>query len=416
MLAAGIGVSITTAVAALPTVLLAFMDAQPGGLNDPSLVRALGDLNTIFFSLTSVMTAVFLAALGWAMLRGDAGTDWLGWLMLVVAAFNCVAVWIGVTFSSYHGHAWLIIGWGAYVGFLDRDADRRRLAARATHGDGAALVAVRSAPRERLPTHGPFVLMATAARSARPARTGGATSARRTRPLSRDYGGDPRSAELADSIGRHQRVISEHEGAMLRDIAEFDRTEAWRGDGSLSMRDWLVAHCHVSRARARTLVESAAKAKDLPALSGALSDGRLTLDVFAPLASVATPETDADLAQASEHWTPKQARQLVSEVKGATDADAAAQFRRRFVRFDDERRLIWAQLTGDSYAVVKSAVLGRARRHDHPSASDPDYVRFESRCADALLEICIEQGRRAAPDPRPPTAEERRSTVAPARR
>jgi hypothetical protein len=199
---------------------------------------------------------------------------------------------------------------------------------------------------------------------------------------------------LADSIGRHQRAISEHEGAMLLDIAEFDQTEAWRGDGALSMRDWLTARCHVSRARARNLVESAAKAKDLPALSGALSDGRLTLDVFAPLASVATPETDAELARASEHWTPKQARELVSEVKGATDADSASQFRHRFVRFDDERRLMWAQLTGDSYALVKSAVLARARRHDHPSANDPDYVRFESRCADALLQICVEQGRK----------------------
>jgi hypothetical protein len=118
VLASGIGVSITTAIAALPTVLLAFMDAQPGGLNDPSLVRALGDLNTIFFSVTSVMTAVFLAALGWAMLRAELGTRWLGSLALVVAIFNCIAVWIGVTFSSYHGHAWLIIGWGAYVGFL----------------------------------------------------------------------------------------------------------------------------------------------------------------------------------------------------------------------------------------------------------------------------------------------------------
>ncbi len=180
---------------------------------------------------------------------------------------------------------------------------------------------------------------------------------------------------------------------MLGDIAEFDRTEAWRGDGSLSMRDWLVARCHVSRARARTLVEAAQKVKELPALSDALSDGRLTLDVFAPLAAVATPETDADLAQAAEHWTPKQARQMVAEVKGSTDAEAAAQFRRRFVRFDDERCMLWAQLTGDAYALVKSAVLGRARRHDHPSASDPDYVRFESRCADALLDICIEQGR-----------------------
>ncbi len=181
---------------------------------------------------------------------------------------------------------------------------------------------------------------------------------------------------------------------MLLDIAEFDRTEAWRGDGSLSMRDWLVAHCHVSRARARTLVEAAAKANELPALSGALSEGRLTLDVFAPLASVATPETDADLARVSEHWTPKQARELVSEVKGVTDAEAAARFERRFVRFDDERCLIWAQLAGDSFALVKSAILGRARVHGHPSANDPDYVRFESRCADALLQICIEQGRK----------------------
>ena len=199
---------------------------------------------------------------------------------------------------------------------------------------------------------------------------------------------------------------------MLLDIAEFDRTEAWRGDGSLSMRDWLIARCHVSRARARTLVESAAKAIELPALSGALSDGRLTLDVFAPLVSVATGETDAALARAAEHWTPKQARELVSEVKGASDADAASQFQHRYVRFDDERRLIWAQLTGDSYAVVKSSLLGRARRHDHPSASDPDYVRFESRCADALLQICVEQGRKQ-PSTRAAAATVTASTAAP---
>jgi hypothetical protein len=200
---------------------------------------------------------------------------------------------------------------------------------------------------------------------------------------------------LAQSIGQHQRAISEHEGAMLRDIAEFDRTEAWRGDGALSMRDWLVAQCHVSRSRARTLTDAAAKVRSLPALSDALCDGRLTLDVFAPLAAVATPKTDADLAEAAERWTPRQARQLVAEVKGASDADAAAQFQRRFVRFDDERRMVWAQLTGDAYAVVKSAVLSRARRHDHPSSCDPDFVRFESRCADALLQICVEQGRQA---------------------
>ncbi len=114
----GVGVAITTAMAALPTVVLAFMDAQPGGIGDASLVRMLGDLNTIFFSVTSVMTMVFLGALGWAMVRGELAARWLGWVGLIVAVFNGIAVWIGVTFSSYHGKAWLVIGWGAYVGFL----------------------------------------------------------------------------------------------------------------------------------------------------------------------------------------------------------------------------------------------------------------------------------------------------------
>ena len=55
----------------------------------------------------------------------------------------------------------------------------------------------------------------------------------RTRPLSRDRGGDARSAALAESMEAHQRAISVHQDAMLRDIAEFSRTEAFRGDGAL---------------------------------------------------------------------------------------------------------------------------------------------------------------------------------------
>jgi hypothetical protein len=118
VLGAGLGVAITTALAALPTAVMAFMVAQPGGLSDPTLVRMLGDLNTLFFSVTSVMTAVFLVALGLAMLGRAIAARWLGWLSLVVAAFNGLAVWIGVTFSSYHGKGWMVVGWGAYIGFL----------------------------------------------------------------------------------------------------------------------------------------------------------------------------------------------------------------------------------------------------------------------------------------------------------
>jgi hypothetical protein len=72
---------------------------------------------------------------------------------------------------------------------------------------------------------------------------------------------------------------------------------------------------------------------------------------------------------------------------------AAREFTGRFLRFDDARCSLWAQFTKDSYAVVKSALVGRATRHDHPSAGDADYEPFERRLADALVEVCTERGR-----------------------
>ena len=78
----------------------------------------------------------------------------------------------------------------------------------------------------------------------------------RTRPLSRDRGGDARSAALAESMVAHQRAISVHQGAMVGEIAEFARTEAFRGDGALSMAAWLSDRCRLSAASARTLTES----------------------------------------------------------------------------------------------------------------------------------------------------------------
>jgi len=114
----GIALAVISALAALPTALMAFMDSQPAGISDAGIVRMLGDLNTVLFSAASVMTAVFLAALGLAMVRRELGAPWLGWLALVVAVVNGVAVWIEVTFSSYHGKAWNAVGWGAFIGFL----------------------------------------------------------------------------------------------------------------------------------------------------------------------------------------------------------------------------------------------------------------------------------------------------------
>ncbi len=116
--AAGIASAILSALATVPYVMLAFMEAQTDGIPDPTVVRMLADLNTVLFGVSALMAGVFSLAFGLSILRGTLFASWLGWLSIVVSILNWIAVWIGVTFSSYHGKAWTAIGYGAFVGYL----------------------------------------------------------------------------------------------------------------------------------------------------------------------------------------------------------------------------------------------------------------------------------------------------------
>jgi hypothetical protein len=112
----------------------------------------------------------------------------------------------------------------------------------------------------------------------------------------RASGGDERSKELADRIRECSRSISSLQRDLLADVAEFDQSEAWRGDGAVSMTAWLTERCAVSGATARVWTQTAIKLESLPRLADALAGGALSLDVLSPLARVATPDTDKDLA------------------------------------------------------------------------------------------------------------------------
>jgi hypothetical protein len=186
-----------------------------------------------------------------------------------------------------------------------------------------------------------------------------ASRAMRRRPPCRDSGADPRSRGLAERMAVHGRAISARQRVLLADIAEFDRTESWRGDGAVSMVAWLTERCGVSGSTASVWVRTAAKLESLPRLGDSLANGTLSLDAVALLAEVATPQTDADLADAAVHWTVKQVRELVASHRGATDAAAARRFENRSLRFNDSKGTIWAALTSDDYAVAKSALISR---------------------------------------------------------
>ena len=239
--------------------------------------------------------------------------------------------------------------------------------------------------------------------------TNGNTRAMRRRPPCRNYGGDARSRELSERVCQRARRIAGEHRELLRDIAELDRAEAWRGDGAISMTAWVTSHCGVSTSTARQWVTAAAQLESLPCLGEALASGDLSLDLLSPLAEVATPETDAELREASAHWTVRQARQLAAWHKAqrdataepagreepVTDADAptlpdsesnkggapvlsaaAREFGQRTLRFNDTRRSVWIAFTKDDYSTFKSVMVAHAaaEKRDADSA-DPSQSR-----------------------------------------
>jgi hypothetical protein len=211
--------------------------------------------------------------------------------------------------------------------------------------------------------------------------------------------------------------------AQLADIAEFDRAQAWRGDGASSMTVWVTDQCGVSASTARQWVRAAANLAELPGLSESLASGEMSLDKVAPLAEVASPETEAEIRSAAAHWTVKQARDLAEWHRATEEAlagKAEREFEQRTLRFNDARRTMWVAFTRDEYALAKSALVGRVSaddvkargassagegspRGDGGSApggeTNGEYVPYDQRLYDILIELFQGAAAAAGGDP-----------------
>jgi HNH endonuclease len=221
----------------------------------------------------------------------------------------------------------------------------------------------------------------------------------RRRPPCRDSGGDERSLELAERIADKSRSISALQQELLSDVAEFDRAEAWRGDGAVSMVAWLTERCAVSGATAKLWAQTAAKLESLPHMKEALADGTLSLDAVAPLTQIASAATEAELAQEAVDLSIKQVRELVAARKAPPKDAAAREFADRTFRFNDAGCSIWASLTKEDYATLKARLIADVRGRDEyceaasvargpGSGGDPlGYVPFDKRLYDSFVDL-----------------------------
>ena len=204
--------------------------------------------------------------------------------------------------------------------------------------------------------------------------------------------------ENEDAIVAAHNEMCRHLADLLVFIADHDRREAWRIDGARSMADWVSYRLGYSDRYARDLVMVAKALEFLPAIADSLRAGLLTWEKVKWLASFATIEEDAALANDAIGMSAAEVRRMALARLVVTRQMADERFKRRYLRVKRDAQAgevrVWARLSDTDGEIVVRAIERRAKQ-----ASLDGAPSFEERRADALVELCgLALGTDADPD------------------
>ncbi len=191
------------------------------------------------------------------------------------------------------------------------------------------------------------------------------------------------TTDLLDMAAQLGAEIAEKVGSLLAVVGELDRRDGFRAEGATSMAAWLTERLGVSDATARAWTEVAQKLWDLPHLFEGLRSGVISFDKVRLAAGVSTPETDADVTRQAQECSVRQLTDLARAARGSSDADADSHYDARYLRFNDKRRTVTAQLPEDHYAQVRSTLSAIAG--GFPTDGSTPY---DQRLCDALVYLC----------------------------
>ncbi|MFO7550419.1 MAG: DUF222 domain-containing protein [Haliea sp.] len=103
---------------------------------------------------------------------------------------------------------------------------------------------------------------------------------------------------------------------LLRMIAEFDRCDGWREQGTMrSCAHWLVAHCGITLGAAREKVRVARQLVALPEVDEAFSEGGISYSKVRAITRVATPENEGFMVHLAQQNSAGHLERLVSRYE-----------------------------------------------------------------------------------------------------
>jgi len=152
-------------------------------------------------------------------------------------------------------------------------------------------------------------------------------------------------------------------------VGEFDARRGWACWDLPSCAAWLAWKCQVAPGTAREQVRVARALRELPALAGEFTAGRMSYAKVRALTRIATPATEAVLAEVAGPMTAAQCERFTAAHRTASDAGELAAHAARRVRVtvaDDGQVRLSAKLPAADGAVVLQALRAAAGDVEHP--------------------------------------------------
>ena len=146
-------------------------------------------------------------------------------------------------------------------------------------------------------------------------------------------------------------------------LGEFDRTQGWARHGLANCAQWLNWQCGIGTGTAREKVRVAGALANLPQISEAFRQGRVSYSKVRAMTRAATPENEATLLNIALHGTASHVERTVRKFKRVQrdleSRQANAVHRSRSVQWwyeDDGSWRLHARLSPEVGAVVKQAL------------------------------------------------------------
>lgn len=169
--------------------------------------------------------------------------------------------------------------------------------------------------------------------------------------------------ELARDITAGAVRLAAATALWLRLVAEFDRREGWGAHGITSCAHWLAWQCGMSPVTAREHVRVARALVDLPLLSAAFAEGRLSYSKIRALTRVAEPATEQMLLELAVEATASQLDRVVRAWRRSDRVDeGVVAEKRQFQHWwdDDGMLVVRMRLDAEEGADFLAAVESRA--------------------------------------------------------